>query len=118
MTVKNVNLFFSRRCVRRRHKVFHGFPCIFHGFPCTSTTFRVGYAVATKLAGMWLYSMCSARLFEFDHFAGARLLVYLQPIHIDPSGDGLAPCASRPSQVSSCSPAGSGPVHTSAHWLP
>ena len=30
------------------------------------------------------------RLFEFDHLAQARLLAHLQPIQIDPSGDGLA----------------------------
>ena len=90
MTVKNMNLFFSRRCVRRRCKVLHDFTCIFHDLPWTSTTFRVGYAVAKKLAGMWLYSMCSARLFDFDHFAGTGLLVHLQPIHIDSGGDGSA----------------------------
>ena len=28
-------------------------------------------------------------LFDLDHFASARLLTYLQPIHINPSGDGL-----------------------------
>ena len=29
------------------------------------------------------------RLFKFDHFAGVRLLVHLQSIYIDSSGDGL-----------------------------
>ena len=28
------------------------------------------------------------RLLEFDHLSGARLLVHLQPIQIDSSGDG------------------------------
>ena len=30
------------------------------------------------------------RLFDFDHFAGARLLAHLQAIHIDSGGDGSA----------------------------
>ena len=29
------------------------------------------------------------RLFEFDHLADARLIAHLQPIQIDPGGDGL-----------------------------